>query len=376
MDRGALERAYWDAVRACDPEVAVRARLAEGFAPHPRRVFGIAVGKAAVAMARGAGPVDRGVCVTHTLAGLASQPLPAGWAVLESSHPTPDARATVAADAVCDLVACAGAQDRVLALISGGASAMIERPVTGLSLAQFVAEVEAVVRSGVPIQAINAARTARSQLKGGGLTAHSRAPVLTLVVSDVVDDDVRIVGSGLTCGPVRRPQDHAEVVSPMNGFGRALYAILRTEHPALGFMAAPLTSDTAACAHEIYDRRPVLGWGEPTVALPDRAGVGGRAQHLALHLAVAIRGRGYTALVAGSDGMDGPPPRDRPAPAGAIVDSGTHDAIVAAGIDPLAALARADAGTALAAAGALFVTGPTGINAGDVMLLSPMSRRA
>lgn len=370
MDRAELERAYWGAVRACDPEVIVRARVARGFAALPRRVFGIAVGKAALAMARGAGPVERGVCVTHSLAGLARAPLPPGWVAIVSSHPVPDPRALVAAEAVCELVAAAGSRDRVLALISGGASAMVERPIAGLSLEQFVTEVQAVMRSGAPIYAINAARIARSQLKGGQLAARSRAPVVTLAASDVCDDDLRIIGSGLTCGAVPRGGDYGEVILPMRGFARALYATLRETEPGLELMAAPLTGDVVGCVDEVYDKRPVLGWGEPTIALPAIAGDGGRAQHAALLLAVRIRGRAWIALVAGSDGMDGPPPLTRPAPAGAIVDGGTYDAVVAAGIDPLDALARADAGAALAAAGALFVTGPTGINAGDVMVIA------
>ena len=370
MDRAELERAYWGAVRACDPEVIVRARVARGFAASPRRVFGIAVGKAALAMARGAGPVERGVCITHSLAGLARDPLPPGWVAIVSSHPVPDQRALVAAEAVCEIVAAAGSRDRVLALISGGASAMVERPIAGLSLEQFVTEVQAVMRSGAPIHAINAARIARSQLKGGQLAARSRAPVVTLVASDVYDDDLQIIGSGLTCGAVPRGDDYGEVISPMSGFARALYATLRETQPGLALVAAPLTGDVVACVDEIYGKRPVIGWGEPTIVLPATAGDGGRAQHSALLLAVRIRGRCWTALVAGSDGMDGPPPLTRAAPAGAIVDGQTYDAVVAAGLDPLDALARADAGAALAAAGALFVTGPTGINAGDVMVIA------
>jgi hydroxypyruvate reductase len=117
-------------------------------------------------------------------------------------------------------------------------------------------------------------------------------------------------------------------------------------------------------------RGPRIAWGEPTIALPADRGEGGRAQQLALVLAGELRGDWpVSAFIAGSDGIDGPAPAHRPAPAGAFVDETTWDRIAEAGIDPEHALARCDAGPALDAIGALVVTGPTGINHGDVMLL-------
>jgi glycerate 2-kinase len=98
-------------------------------------------------------------------------------------------------------------------------------------------------------------------------------------------------------------------------------------------------------------------------------GAGGRAQQLALLVARSLRGSARGALVIGTDGIDGPPPPDRPSPAGAWVDGTTWDAILAAGIDPATALAACDAGTVLAAAGALVVTGPTGINHADLIMV-------
>jgi hydroxypyruvate reductase len=103
--------------------------------------------------------------------------------------------------------------------------------------------------------------------------------------------------------------------------------------------------------------------------VPDEHGTGGRAQQLALLLAQHLRGTERSALVVGTDGVDGPPPHDRAAPAGAWVDGATWDAIVAAGHDPAAALARCDAGSALQAVGALIVTGPSGINHADLTII-------
>ncbi|HSK04982.1 MAG TPA: MOFRL family protein, partial [Kofleriaceae bacterium] len=126
----------------------------------------------------------------------------------------------------------------------------------------------------------------------------------------------------------------------------------------------------AAAAHRLAALAPpFVAWGEPTLRVPADHGDGGRAQQFALTLAQLLRGSSRALLVAGTDGIDGPPPRaGRPSPAGAFIDGATWDAIIAAGVDPALALARCDAGTALAAAGALFVPGPTGVNHADVVI--------
>lgn len=366
IDRLTCEAVFRAAVAACDPAKHVRAHLAA--APvHGRLVYGLAIGKAALAMARGAGPVFHGVCVTNSLDHL---PVPKGWYVIESSHPIPDERSLAAADAVIDLVASAGPDDVVLALISGGASALVERPVAGLSLERFVAEVKAVSDRGASIHELNAARIARSQIKGGKLAEGCAAPVVTLVASDVFDDDLRIVGSGPTC--TGRARDRCELAIPMRAFCDAFHGELRRHATAVDYFPDPITTSVVACADRFRFSKdhPSLAWGEPTIALPAGHGTGGRAQQLALELAKRISGAERIAFVASSDGQDGPKPADRPAPAGAFVDGTTWLAIRKAGIEPSSALARCDAGTALAAVGALFYTQATGINHGDIMVVT------
>jgi hydroxypyruvate reductase len=361
------------AVAACNPAARVRMFLPD--APRGRLVYGIAMGKAALAMARGAGPVFHGVCVTDALDG---QPLPKGWYVLESSHPIPDARSLAAGDAVCDVIASAREDDVVLALVSGGASALVERPIAGLSLEQYVCEIQAVVASGAPIHAINAARIARSQLKGGKLARLSLAPVFTAIASDVTDDDITIVGSGPTCPP--RPEDVAVVVSPMNLFGLAMRDAVASRVTVVDLQPEPFTGAVDDVATALLARftaeapaggreHALVAWGESTVALPPDPGVGGRAQQLALVLARALRRGPNSAFVAGSDGSDGPRYPGVSTPAGAFVDGRTWDAIAAAGLDPDAALAGCDAGTALGEVGALVYTQPTGINHGDIVVI-------
>jgi glycerate 2-kinase len=368
IDRAFCEAALHAAIAACDPERSVRARL-DRLPVHGDAIYGLAIGKAAQAMARGTGAVTRGVCVTHVLDG---KPLPDGWYAIESSHPIPDARSLAAGDAVCDLVATAGSKDRVLALISGGASALVERPVAGLSLDQFVREVQAIAASGATIQTLNAARIERSQIKGGKLADGCVAPITTLVASDVIDDDPYVIGSGPTCSR-RRPEDACDVVVPIRRFAIAFGDSLRRTNTRFETLWDPLAASIERCLatlRETYTDLPVIAWGEPTIALPVDHGEGGRAQQLALELAREIRGSRRLAFVIGSDGMDGPAPRGRSAPAGAYVDGTTWDAIVSAGGDPRRALERCDAGTALAAVDALVVTGATGINHGDLVLVT------
>jgi hydroxypyruvate reductase len=368
IDRAFCEESMRAAIATCDPERRVRERL-NRVPVRGRSIYGLAIGKAAQAMARGAGPVTRGVCVTHSLD---HQPLPEGWYAIEAAHPVPDESSLAAGDAVCDLVATAGTDDRVLALISGGASSLVERPVAGLSISEFTRQIQEIAASGVTIQALNAARSARSQIKGGKLADGCVAKITTLIASDVVDDDPYVVGSGPTCSP-RRSQDYCDITIPIRRFVIAFGDRMRWTSTRFETLWPPLAGSIESCLAVLranYLDLPVLAWGEPTIAVPPDHGEGGRAQQLALELARELRGTARVAFVIGSDGMDGPPPHGRPAPAGAFVDGTTWDAIVAAGIDPAAALARCDAGTALAAVDALVVTGPTGINHADLVLVT------
>ncbi len=361
-------------------------------------------------MARGA-PVERGIAVVP--AGGAAGPAPAaGWRVIEASHPEPDERSVAAGRAVRGLAEGAAAGDLVIALISGGASALAEQP--RIPLGELRALIGALMAAGAPIGELNAVRGALSDLKAGRLALACAAPIVTLVASDVVGDRLDVVGSGPTIGPwlatpgapvdaglaedARRLRaiailerhglavpaalaapipprpvaraDRALLVAPMAAFADAACEALAASGLRARRLDPPLDGDVAAAAHRLAAAAPPLvAWGEPTLHVPADHGDGGRAQQLALALARLVRGTPRALLVAGTDGVDGPPPRTgRPPPAGAFIDGGTWDAIRAAGVDPDRALARCDAGPALAAAGALFVPGPTGVNHADVVL--------
>ena len=370
------EAAFRDAVEACDPTELVRLAIERSTRLHgPRTRYGLAIGKAALAMARGVGPVARGVAVTT---GYDGAPLPAGWSRTVSAHPEPDARSLAAADEVIDLVAQATAADVIVACVSGGASALVERPLPGISLDQLRADIRALAAAGAPIEELNRARVARSAIKGGKLAEMAEAPIVTLAISDVPGDDLAVIGSGPTITDPLRPGHEAILAARRIDFARRFASALGrrgvAELEMLGYRAVATTpidrdvGDVAADLARVSSHVRVV-FGEPTLRIPADRGDGGRAQQLALLLARALRGTARSAFVAGSDGIDGPPPRGRPAPAGAFVDGRTWDAVAARGIDPERALARCDAGTALHAIGALVVTGPTGVNHADVVVV-------
>jgi glycerate-2-kinase len=168
--------------------------------------------------------------------------------------------------------------------------------------------------------------------------------------------------------------DRALLVAPLAAFADAACAPLATAGIRARRLDPPLEGDVAAAALRLTaEPPPFVAWGEPTLRVPSDHGDCGRAQQLALALARLLRGTPRAFLVAGTDGIDGPPPRaGRPPPAGAFIDGATWSALETAGAaggpDPDHALARCDAGTILAAAGALFVPGPTGVNHADVVI--------
>jgi glycerate 2-kinase len=213
---------------------------------------------------------------------------------------------------------------------------------------------------GLPIHELNARREQLSAIKGGQLADRSLAPVTTLVVSDVIGDNPRVIGSGPTVS--REQRGRVEVIAPMKLFGERMAALLRARR-----IEKPVDEEVRVVAGAlVQEAGTIVAWGEPVVVLPEASGrgVGGRAQHLALVLAKLLRGTDRAAFVAGSDGIDGPTRA-----AGAFVTGETWDAIEASDVDPDEALRTCDSARALAAADALVITGPTGINHADVIVI-------
>ncbi len=368
--RGTLEGIWRQAVAACDPRQAVRAALVAEPLPQ-RAVTVIAIGKAAGAMAAGAAAalgerMRAGIVVT--VDGVVVEDV--GLPVRRAGHPVPDLRSEAAGREVMAVAAGVQPDDLLLALVSGGASALVAVPRDGLTLADKIERTGLVARQGAPIAVLNRARSELSAIKDGRLAALCPAPVRTLVVSDVPGDDVAVVGSGPTV-----PGKAGDVVRLVAGL-----ATLRAEAAhaarAVGYrieeQPAPLegtVEDVArvvvAVAARLAAGSAWVAGGEWTVAVPVTAGVGGRAVHLALLVARALDGvAGVQVLVAGSDGIDGSGPA-----AGATIDGATWAALQAAGIDGAHAIASCDAGAALAAVGATIVSGPTGVNHADLVIV-------
>ncbi len=394
--------------------------------PQKGRLVLLACGKAAAAMARVAlahydptGELARrgrlvGVVTTRYGYGLDTQALP----LLEAGHPVPDENSLRAAERALALARQARAEDMVLVLLSGGASALWCAPVPGLTLEDMTTLTRALLHSGADIATINSFRRAADRIKGGrlALAAHP-AQVVTVAISDVVGDDPRIIGSGPTVGedapppaydtlarrldlPVRGTVLSALSPPPQHGqaFRKDRYICAANSGTAL-HAAANRARDMGLAAHILEDHglqftgtttqvvaqhmaflhglgdrhglgdssRPLvlLSGGEATVALPNSAGRGGPNQQLALELALALDGRaGIAALCADTDGTDGGCGRPED-PAGAFIDSTTLRRAYALGLDPKAHLASCDSTPFFAALDDLLITGPTHTNVND-----------
>ncbi len=409
ISRSVCERVFERAIAACDPRHVVSDAL-DRLGAMPGKRFAIAVGKSAQAMARGIGNVQRGLAITNAIDGEA---LPVGWKLRVAPHPVPDERSVEAGRAALELARATTVADHLIVAISGGASSLIEVPQT--TLAELTAITSAVMAAGAPIKELNLVRSSLSAIKSGRLAMACPARVITLAASDVIGDKLDVIGSGPTFGPwldgvdrivdygswldrrrraaleilereridaphVRTPVppqtvkrcDRAELVIPMSAVAREA----RRELAARGVVAhgldevmrgaiAELAARLAARAHE----GAFVAFGEPTIRLPQDHGVGGRAQQLALELARQFRDTSLSAFVAGTDGKDGPATEGRPSPAGAYVDGSTWQRLADLGIDGDVALARCDAGTALYAIDSLFISGPTGINHADLVIV-------
>jgi glycerate 2-kinase len=410
MDRDILERLFHHAVAAAQPERAVRSHLPK--TPAGRTIV-VGAGKASAQMAKAFedawdGPITGLVVTRYGYAVPCSR-----IEIVEAAHPVPDAAGFLAARRIMEKVSGLSHDDLVVALISGGGSALLPQPAPGLSFEDEQAVNEQLLASGAPISVMNVIRNEISAIKGGRLAALAApARVATLVVSDIPGDDPALVASGPTVplnstrsearhlvslyglelppsvtellssdrNPAPKPTDPQFAHSTVSVIASAAISLQAAAEHALGFgLNATILSDAiegearevakvhAAIAREVRRRnrpftRPalLLSGGETTVTLRG-TGKGGRNAEFLLAFAIAIEGSmGITALAADTDGIDGAGDN-----AGAVADGTSATRMRAAGIDPLAALANNDAYNAFREIGGLFVTGPTGTNVND-----------
>jgi len=406
---------FRSALESVDGRLCVRKALAT---PGDRPVWAAAVGKAASAMLLGArdalgARLTRSILITkddHVAPECFGLP---NVEVLESSHPMPDERSLAAGDRLLQWVDEIPADTDVLFLISGGASALVESLVPGATFDQLTALNARGLASGMTIVELNAQRSKLSQIKGGRLAARVSAKLAgsgtakALFISDVPGHDPAVIGSGLmgpsaasaSAGPDAAGAGSAgvsRVGSASSSSGDPGDRIERTIVASIDHAMERVIADAYKCglapwrdsrifdadagrlavrfSHELHmSANQLCVWGgESTVQLPDNPGRGGRNQHLALAAARIIAGHeNLLLLVAGTDGTDGVT-----SDAGALVDGETCSRVALSGIDVQESLKRADSGTALAAAGDLIHTGPTGTNVGDIVIGLKLARDA
>ena len=411
-----LESLFRSAVAAAHPSRCLQPQLPEP--PARGRLIVLAAGKAAGSLTEVAEahylarlPQDRlsGIAVTRHGYGRPTTLIP----VVEAGHPVPDEAGLAGAEKMLAIADGAGADDLVLVLLSGGASANLIAPAPGISFADKQAATRAILRSGANIGEFNCVRKHLSRIKGGRLTKHAHpAKVVTLAISDVPGDDPAVIGSGPTVPDpttladaraiiakyrldlppaVIRALDNPGNESPKPGdaaFAKTEYRILARPADALaaaqaraqeaGYDCVVLSDRLQGEAREVaaaharlardyaaQSRRIViLSGGELTVTLRGN-GQGGPNQEYALALAIHLDGaKGIAAMAADTDGTDGG--RGRPDdPAGAFIDETTLTRARTAGLDPAAFLADNNSTGFFNGIGDIFVPGPTFTNVTD-----------
>jgi len=390
-----------EAVAAVQPDAAVR-RALEG-RKFTGRVLLVAAGKAAWQMAKAASDclgdrIENGVVVTkynHVMGPIAN------FTCFEAGHPVPDENSFKGTQAALDLVADLTEKDTVLFLLSGGGSALFEKPLIPAEELQDITG--QLLACGADIVEINTIRKRLSQVKGGRF-AQLCWPgfVETVVLSDILGDPLDMIASGPACPDsataedamrikqkyslrmseaaeallgVETPKSLDNVHTQINGSVRELCAAAAVTCRRLGYEPVMLTDQLCCQAKEAgsflasilkthaADGKPqaFIAGGETVVKLTGR-GLGGRNQEIALSAAAGIAGIQNAAVFSvGSDGTDGPTDA-----AGGYADGDTVSELLEHGLTVDAVLQDNDAYHALEKTGGLIITGPTGTNVNDV----------
>ncbi len=399
--RADADRIISSAINAVKPDEAVkRALTGKEF---PGKVYLVAAGKAAWQMAKAADEclgsrIDGGVVVTkyeHVMGPIA------GYDCYEAGHPVPDENSFIGTQAALDLVADLNAEDTVLFLLSGGGSALFEKPfVSGEVLQDITGQ---LLACGADIVEINTIRKRLSAVKGGRFAQHcAPAHVFTIVLSDILGDPLDMIASGPACPDSstcetanaiaekyqlklteeakelllkETPKELDNVTTTINGSVRELCTAAANICLEMGYEPIILTDQLTCEAREAGSflasilkthanagkKLAFIAGGETVVHLTGK-GKGGRNQELALAAAPGISGmKGAAVFSIGSDGTDGPTDA-----AGGYADHETKASLKAQGIDIYQVLKNNDAYHALQKCDGLVITGPTGTNVNDV----------
>ncbi|HEU4552365.1 MAG TPA: glycerate kinase [Chitinophaga sp.] len=382
------------------------------------RIFVTGAGKAAAAMAQALEALEmpyalQGLVITKYEHALPLQHIQ----VAEAGHPVPDHNGVLATGQMLELLAAVTPDDLVLFLLSGGASALLIDYPPGSGLEDVQALFDLLLKSGATIHEMNTVRKHVSAVKGGQLALKvCPATLCTLILSDVVGDDLDVIGSGPTVPDPSTFADtwdilekyqllqkipaaiHAYLQQGVNGMvaetpkpgapgfrttrnylvgtnrialqAAVQYATAQGYHTTL--LSSEVTGNAQTLAQALAQQairwngpRPacLLMGGESTVVVTGQ-GLGGRNQQLALAAGITLQAHPHiTLLSAGTDGTDGPTDA-----AGAVVNAAIMQKAAALGLQPQAYLANNDAYHFFAAAGGLIKTGPTQTNVMDVMI--------
>ena len=389
-------------IAAVMPDEAVY-RALEKFRPGNGRILIVAAGKAAWQMTSAAvkalGKVDDGVVVTkygHVQAEIANV------TCFEGGHPLPDENGFIGTQAVLNMTRNLRKADTVLFLLSGGGSALFEKPLVPAEELQDITR--QLLSSGADIVEINTIRKRLSAVKGGRFAQWcAPARVFSVVLSDIGDPldmiasgpacpdtstcaqalataekyNLRLSEQALTCLRTETPKSLDNVETYVTGSVRELCAAASVECRTRGYTPIILT-DRLCCeareagsflasiarTHAGSGKKFAFLAGGETVVHVRGTGVGGRNQELALAAALGITGLNVAVFSVGSDGTDGPTDA-----AGGYVDGETVASLEKAGIDANATLSDNDSYNALREVGGLIVTGPTGTNVNDIAVL-------
>lgn len=406
------------ALRASDPAAAVLKHLhVEG---EFRRIFVVGAGKAGASMAQAVEQTLDARVAGGLINVKYGHTLPLKHIELhECGHPIPDASGLIGAERIAQIAREAAWGDLVICLISGGASALLPLPVQGVTLEDKQHLTRLLLACGANIHEMNCLRKHLSRVKGGQLARlASPARVLTLILSDVIGDNLDVIGSGPTVPDsstfadaqavldkyglweqvppavathLRRGEEETpkpgdpvfeRVQNLIVGSNRLAVDAAAMEARALGYrslilstliqgetrevahMHAAIALEASASGHPVEPPACIISGGETTVTLRGD-GLGGRNQEFALAAAIDINGSpNITVLSAGTDGTDGPTDA-----AGAVVDGDTVRSAANIGLSAADHLARNDSYRFFAGGGGLIKTGPTNTNVADVCLM-------
>ena len=365
-------------LQAVLPDEAVR-RALKTFAPQGGKVLLVAAGKAAWQMARAAaetlGRVDSGVVVTKYGHGKGAIP---GVACYEAGHPVPDENSFAATEKALELVRGRTAEDTVLFLLSGGGSALFEKPL--LPGAELQDITNQLLASGADIVEMNTIRKRLSGVKGGRFASGPAVPDTSTCAQALAIAEkyhLRLSEQARTLLAQETPKALDNVTTQITGSVRELCAAAARACKAQGYEPVLLTDQLCCEAREAGSflgsiarthagqgrKLAFLAGGETVVHLTGK-GLGGRNQELALAASPALAGLNAAVFSVGSDGTDGPTDA-----AGGYVDGGTLAALTSKGWNVFDVLQNNDAYHALQAVDGLMITGATGTNVNDVAVV-------